>query len=159
MVKRAEEYNRSEGWYAACGLRRHGDRRRSTAVEPLRGDDLVVERAQVHAKLLPGVEVVCSRDRPACALRLTNGPVLLERFRALDRRRVRACAFVDLVHRPIGRHSALVREPPAGVVRPKVLRDVVLNQRARRPAVYRQVAVPARVKARGVLDCPTNRLQ
>jgi hypothetical protein len=59
-----------------------------------------------------------------------------------------------VVSRAIGREGALVREPARRVVRPKVLEDVVLDERVRAPAVDGQVAVPVRGVLARVRDHP-----
>ena len=119
----------------------HSDGRATTALVPFSGDDLVVEATHVQTELLPRVEVVRSRDRAARAVRLADGPVLVEGSGALDRRLVDTRRLVDVVGRAGGGDGALEGETRAGVVGTEVLEDVVLDERVRGPAVDGQVGV------------------
>jgi hypothetical protein len=131
-----------------------GHGRRAAALVALGGDDLIVELAQVHAERLPRVEVVARRHRAARAVRLPDAPVLVERRRARDRRLVHALRLVNVVRAAVGGHGALVREPAGRVVRPKVLGDVVLDERVRRPAVHGEVRVAGRLVVGVEVDRP-----
>ena len=84
--------------------------------------------------------MVRSRDRAARAVRLADGPVLVEGSGSLDRGRVHASALVDVVGRAIGGYGALVAETAARVVRAEALDDVVLDEGVGGPAVNRQIA-------------------
>lgn len=138
------------GWCRRHGGRRRGGRRARgragasrpdrdvggpAAEVPLRREDLVVERAHVQARRLPRVEVVRGRDGAARAVRLTHGPVLVERCGALDGRLVHARLLVDVVGGAVGDDGALERAAGRRVVRAERLGDVVLDERVRGPAV------------------------
>ena len=86
--------------------------------------------------------MVLTRDGAAGALGLADGPVLIEGGGALDGGLVGAHAQVDVVRAAVAGDGAFVRQPAGGVVCAQVFEDVVLDERAGRPAVHRQVAVP-----------------
>ena len=108
--------------------------------------------AEAHAGLGPGVEVVGDGDGAAGALAVADGPELLEVGGALDRGRVVALADAHLVDAAVAGHGALVRGARRRVVRPKVLDNVVLDQRVARPAVDGQVAVAVGAVGPAVVD-------
>jgi hypothetical protein len=128
------------------------DRRRSSALVSLGGEDLVVERSHSHAMALPRVEVVRSGDCATGAMALADGPVLVEGGGSLDRRRVHALRPVDVVRAAVRRHGANVRQPGGRVVRAIVVRDVVLDERVGCPTVEREVRVSSWVEAAAVRD-------
>ena len=141
------------GWGRSRALT-DGDRRRATALVPLGREDLVVERAHLHAERLPCVEVVRRRDRAADALALTDGPELVERLRAGDRRCVRSHGLVDVVCRAVRGDRAHVRQPRAWVVRAEGVADVIFNERARSPSVDGELRVAAGTEGTAVRNCP-----
>src|SRR5690606_24320200 len=125
----------------AAGAER--DVRAAAALVPLRGHDLVVVVAEVHAVGRPGVEVVARRDGATGALLLAHAPVLRERRAvALDRRGVVAHRPVDVVGAAVGGDGALV--VARGPVGAPVVDHVVLDQRAAGPSVQREVGVAGR---------------
>lgn len=98
-------------------------------------NDLVVERAQVHAKLLPLCNVVGKGDGAAgAALALAHRDVLVEGGGALDGWLVDLLVLVDGVCRAIACECALHSALASAATRGAVL-DVVLDQRVRAPAV------------------------
>lgn len=133
-------------------LRLHINVRRAAALVPLRRDNLVVVRAEVHAELRPRVEVVLHGDGAADALGGADGPVLLEGPRAVDGGLVRARRDVDVVGAAVGRDGALELAAAAGVVRAVGLDDVVLDQGVAGPAVDGEVAVALRAERTSVVD-------
>jgi hypothetical protein len=121
-------------------------------VVALGGDDLVVVLAEPHAHVGPGVEVGGRVDAAAGALVAAHRPVLLEGLGTVDGRRVGAGGLVDVVDGAVRGHLALLLRARRGVVRSKVLDDVVLDERAARPAVDGQVAVAVGLVATRVVD-------
>ena len=140
------------GWRGRRAAGADGDGGAARALVSLSGDDLVVERAHRHAERLPSVEVRCGVDGAARAVRLADGPVLVEGRGALDRRLVDTRRLVDVVGRAVRDDGALERETAARVVCAEVLDDVVLDERARGPAVQGQVRVARGVIVGGVGD-------
>src|SRR6185437_6256470 len=100
-------------------------------------EDLVVQRAQVHAVAGPGVEEVLRGDGAAAGRRGTDRQVLLEgTVVALDAGLVDLLVLVDVVRAAVTGHLPHVR---AGRVRRAavVLLHVVLDQRIGRPPIQR----------------------
>ena len=109
-----------------------GSRRAAPA---LGRDNLVVERAQVHAKLGPLRNVVGERDGAAgAALARAHRDVLVEGGGALDRRLVDLLVLVDGVGGAVRGKGALDRALAYAAAGTAVL-HVVLNQGIRAPAV------------------------
>src|SRR6202021_2093224 len=109
----------------------------------LGGEDLVVERAQVHAGAGPGIDAVLRGDGAAAARRGSVLQVLLEGAGvAGDAWLVDLLVLVEVERAAVARDLALVR---AGGVRRAgvVLGDVVLDERVCRPAVERYQRGPA----------------
>jgi hypothetical protein len=110
--------------------------------------------AEVEAIALPRVEMGAGVDGTARTVGLTDGPVLVERGRADDRRLVDALGAEDVVRRAIGSDRAEPLRPRAGVVGAEVLDDVVLDERVGRPAIDGEIAVAARVEGAAEVDGP-----
>lgn len=144
----------SGGRWGRRGTLADSDRGRAAALVPLSREDLVVERAHLHAERLPRVEVIRRRDRAADAFALAHGPELIERLRAGDRGRVGAHGLVDVVCRAVGGDRAHVRQPRAWVVCAEGIADVVLNERARGPSIDGEVRVAAGAEGTAVRDGP-----
>jgi hypothetical protein len=83
----------------------------------------------------PSVEVVYGCNYTARTLRSTDRPVLVERCGPLDGRLIDALSFVDVIGSSITSEGTLEREAGAGIVRAKVLDDVVFNERTGCPTV------------------------
>ena len=131
-----------------------GDRRASAALVSLGGDDLVVKRAKVHTQVPPCVEVITSRDRSTGAFALPDTPELRKRLCALDRGSVGTGGGQNVVGRAVRVDGALLGRTSRRVVRAVALDDVVLDERARRPAVHGEVAIAIGIVVGGVLDVP-----
>ncbi len=91
------------------------------------------------------------RTCPADAVLLANGPELVEGGGPFDRRLVHALGAVDVVGAAVARDGAQLGGPGGRVVRAEGLDDVVLDQRAARPAVDGEVAVDAGAVPRAVV--------
>lgn len=87
------------------------------------------------------------------SLLLSYTPELLESPRALNGWSICASGNGNVVGSTIGRDSALGGRPRAGVVRAKVLNNVVFNERVGGPAVNGQIGVAVRRICAGVFDC------
>lgn len=111
------------------------------ATHTLRSHNLIIVRAQRQARRGPSREVIRDRDGAAGALGLPHAPVLVEGRRARDAGLVDALRAVDVVRAAVGHDGAERGGARAGVVGPEVLDDVVLDQRAGRPAVDGEVRV------------------
>jgi len=134
----------------------NGDIGGSSAEVSLRGDDLVVECAELQSRRRPRVEVVRGGDSSAGAVALADRPVLVEGRGALDRRLIDALSFVDVVCRAVRGETALERRAGGGVVGAEVLDNVVLDERAGGPSVHGEVAVAARVVRTAEGDRPSS---
>lgn len=105
--------------------------------EPLSRQNLIIMVSKRQPKRPPRIVMLAHRDLPAHALLRADGPVLLERARALDRRLVHARAGVQVVRAllegevPAERPGLARREDVVGVD------DVVFDERVARPAVER----------------------
>ena len=106
-----------------------------SATEAFSRDNLIVERAQVQAKLGPFRNMVSEGDCATGApLALADGDVLVEGCRTLDRRLVDLLVFIDGVRRAVARERALHGALASGAAAVTLL-DVVLNERVFAPAV------------------------
>lgn len=114
----------------------NGDAGGPAAVVSLRGDDHIVVRTEVQSDAGPGVEVVCGGDGSADAVGCADGPVLLEGRGADDGGFVGACGHVDVVCASVAGDGPLLLRAGRGIVGPEGFDDVILNERAGRPAVY-----------------------
>ena len=94
-------------------------------------------------------------DCAARALGLADGPVLVERSCAVDRRLVGTDIQVDVVSATIRGDSTLVSSTSGGVVVTERLGNVVLDEWVRGPAVDRQVTVAVGLVVGGVGDGPS----
>jgi len=151
--RRCTSASRGSGWGGGAGA--NSDVRRAAAEVSLRGDDLVVElRAKLHPSSSPRVEVVPDRDGPTAAVRLADGPVLVERRGADDRGLVHALRLEDVVNGAVGGETALERGASGWVVSAEVLDDVVFDERALCPAVDGQIAVAVGVVGATERDRP-----
>lgn len=72
---------------------------------------------------------------------LADRPILLKGGCALDRRSIDTRGLVDVVVGSVRVDSPYELGTAAGVVVAEVLKDVVLDERVRRPAVHGQVGV------------------
>lgn len=98
--------------------------------------------------------MVRSGDCSAGTLGLTDRPVLVEGGCALDGRLIGANTLINVIHRAITGHGALVCERGCRVVGAVVFDDVVLYKWASSPAVDGEVAVTAGLVVRVVCDGP-----
>lgn len=112
--------------------------RRTAAAPALDGNDLVVHSAQLHAVRRPGRDVVRERDGAARAWRVSDGDVLLEGRRPLDRGLVGLLVLPDGVRAAVARERALVRAARGDAL--VGLHDVVLDEGVRGPAVEGEAA-------------------
>lgn len=108
--------------------------------------------AETHALLSPGVEVVLHVDATACALGLTDRPVLLKGLGAIDGRLVYTSGLGNGVCAAVSVEGTLALGVAGGVVGAEALNDVVLDKRAASPAVDSQVAVALRLERAAVVD-------
>lgn len=104
-------------------------------------NDLVVVLAQVHSLTSPCIEMSLHIYRATGALVLPHRPILLKGPRTIDRRLVSTRRLRNLVGGAIASHSALVLAVGRRVVCPKVLDNVVLDERVASPAVDGKVRV------------------
>lgn len=132
----------------------NGDVGGPAAEVSLRGNNLVIVRAQFQSSGGPRVEVVCGRDGSTGALGLADGPVLVEGRGTDDGRRVYALGLVDVVCSSVGGDGALPRGTGGRVISAEVFDDVVLDERVGGPAVDGEVTVAVGVVGTTVLDCP-----
>ena len=112
---------------------------------------------QVHPEPLPSIEVALDVDGPADRparrlLRVPDAPELLEGLRAVDGGRVVAPGGEDVVRGAVAGDGALVAGRGGRVVGAVGLDDVVLDERAARPAVDGEVAVAVGLVGAGVGD-------
>ena len=96
--------------------------------------------------------MVFGGDGSTTAFGLANRPILIEGRSALDRGFVGAYAQVDIVCSSVGGDRALVLEAARGIVSAEVLHDVVLDERARGPAVNGKVTIAIRLIGGGEGD-------
>lgn len=140
---------------AAAVQLRNSDIRRATALIALSGDNLVVERGtQIHSKVRPSIEVVCSSDSATGASALADGPVLVEGGRAGHRGLINLLVLVDVVDGTVAGDSSLVGHCATGVVVAVVLEDVVLDQGTGGPTVDREVRVSGGAECSFECDVP-----
>ena len=96
-------------------------------------------RTQLLPILGPSVKVVLGGDRSADALRLPNGPELLEGRSAVDRGLVCTGGLENIIGSAVGGNGTLLARSRSGVIGAVRLNDVVLDERVARPAVERNV--------------------
>lgn len=94
----------------------NSDVSRAAALVTLTGNDLVVVRAQVHAKPSPCVEVGSGVHATAGAVILADGPVLLKGRGTLNGGLVGAGGLQDVVGATVGGDRALQGRGGGGVV-------------------------------------------
>lgn len=112
------------------------DLSRATAAPTLDGHDLVVQRAKVHARLRPCIEVVLHGNRTARPGALEDRDVLVEGRGALNGRLVDLLVLPDIIGATVTRHCTLVRAH--SLVSVVNLHDIVFNERVGAPAVHRK---------------------
>jgi len=108
-------------------------------------------RAKGKSSRLPRVEVVGGGDTTARALDLADGPELVEGRGALDGGLVYTDGVVNVIGTAIGGNGAKARGPTARVIGSEVLDDVVLDERARGPAVNGEVPIAGGVEGPAVV--------
>ena len=114
---------------------------RSAAEVTLSGEDLVVVGTELHAVLLPSLEVSTDIDATGGSVILADGPVLLKGLSAVDRGGVGTGLGEDVVGAAVNLDGALLLSTSGGVVVTELLDDVVLDQRVLGPSVDGEVAV------------------
>lgn len=135
----------------------NSDARRSAAEVTLGSHDHVVKGAERQASSSPRVKVVAGRDGASDALGSADRPVLLKGRGALDGWRVGAGGLVNVVRAAVAGHLADLGSAGRWVVGSVGLDDVVFDERARGPAVEREVAVAIGAIGTGVLDGSGNK--
>jgi hypothetical protein len=118
----------------------------------LYSNNLVIQRSERQAQVLPSIEVVRNGHRAAGAVGAAHRPVLVKGGRSDNGRLVDALRAVNVVDAAVGRHLAQLGGAGGRVVSAKVLNDVVLDERVRGPAVDGEVAVAVGVVAAGEVD-------
>ena len=104
----------------------------------------------------PSIEVLLRRDRSTNPLLRTNGPVLLEGPRSLDRRLVDAGAGVKHVCAFLEGEVSLQGPRLSGCENVVGLDDIVLDERVPSPPVESKVAWARGVVRSVVLDDPSS---
>ena len=126
----------------------NSDIRATTGLVSLSRQDLVVMRSKLLTSLRPSIKVSLDVDAAANALLLPDTPELLEGSCADNARLVGTGSLVNVVGSTIGGDAALLGRSAAGIVRSKVLDDVVFNERVLSPAVEREIRVDGAVVPR-----------
>jgi hypothetical protein len=118
---------------------------RSAAEVTLSSENLVVVGTELHAVLLPGLEVSTDVDATGGSVILADGPVLLEGLSTVDGGGVGTGLGEDVVGAAVNLDGALLLSTGGGVVVTELLDDVVLDQRVAGPSVDGEVAVAVRL--------------
>jgi hypothetical protein len=114
---------------------------RSAAEVTLSGEDLVVVGTELHAVLLPSLEVGTNIDATGGSVILADGPVLLKGLSTVDGGSVGTGLGEDVVGAAIDLDSSLLLGSSGRIVVTELLDDVVLDQRVSGPSVDGEVAV------------------
>jgi hypothetical protein len=114
---------------------------RSAAEVTLSGEDLVVVGTELHAVLLPSLEVSTNIDATGGSVILADGPVLLKGLSTVDGGSVGTGLGEDVVGAAIDLDSSLLLGSSGRIVVTELLDDVVLDQRVSGPSVDGEVAV------------------
>lgn len=101
---------------AALPRLRYSNLSTPTTLIPLRSQNLIIQRPQIHPQLLPSSEMISRRHRPADTLLSPDRPVLIERRRALNTWCIRAYRFVDIVRPAVTLYGTFVGSCSAWVV-------------------------------------------
>lgn len=118
----------------ATGALAERDLSRAAAAPALDCHDLVVQCAEVHARLRPGIEVVLHGNRTARPGALADRDVLVEGGGAQNGRLVDLLVLPDIIGATVTRHSALVCT--GSLVSVVNLHDIVFHERVGAPAVH-----------------------
>ena len=117
-------------------------------------NNLFVECTRFHPELLPSVKVIPGGDSSACALGLTDRPLLREGWGAYNGRFIDTLALVDTVCSSVACQGAFVCASTRRIVAIPGFDDVILDQRISEPTVDAKVAVAVWAVIGGVSNVP-----
>lgn len=118
------------------------------------GEDLVVESAEMQSQVGPSIEVIGGGDSSAGTFAGADRPVLLEGGGTRNRRLVGLGVGVDGVAGTIAGQGSNLGHSRARVVVAVVLKNVVLDQGARSPAVNSEIGISIGVEVSIEVNVP-----